>query len=140
MQDKQNKTLAKQQEKTISDGSSVKGGFYFGPIPPAEELQKYENIQPGFADRIIKMAENQATHRQKQEAKALSEGIKSERIGQILGFAVFSATLIAGFILTLLDKSTEGVITMLGASLSIVGLFVYNRESAKQELKSKKKK
>lgn len=116
----------------------MKSEFYVGPIPPAAELQKYENIQPGFADRILTMAEKQEAHRQKLETKMLDEGIKSERIGQIFGFIIFSAVLIAGFILTLLNKSVEGVITILGSAGSIIGLFIYGRKSAKQELKDKK--
>ena len=33
------------------------------PIPKAEELVAYEAIQPGFADRIIRMAEDNALDR-----------------------------------------------------------------------------
>lgn len=77
------------QDSNKQIAAIMKGEFYIGPIPPAAELQKYENIQPGFADRILTMAEKQETHRQKLETKMLEEGIKSERIGQIFGFVIF---------------------------------------------------
>lgn len=35
----------------------IRGEMYSGPIPPPEALARYEEIQPGAADRIIKMAE-----------------------------------------------------------------------------------
>ena len=34
-----------------------------GPIPPPEALQKYEDLVPGAANRILKMAEGQTAHR-----------------------------------------------------------------------------
>ena len=36
---------------------------YSGSIPQPSDLQKYENIKIGFAERIITMAENEANHR-----------------------------------------------------------------------------
>lgn len=32
---------------------------YCGPIPPASELKKYEDIVPGAAERLLKMAERE---------------------------------------------------------------------------------
>ena len=79
---------------------------YLGPIPPPEELHHYESVIPGAADRILRMAEAESLHRQRQEevsiqaniaaqqrqiglveyqAKALS---RSDLLGQLLGFAV----------------------------------------------------
>lgn len=31
--------------------------YYSAPLPPAAELQRYETILPGAADRIMKMVE-----------------------------------------------------------------------------------
>ncbi|MDH7461461.1 DUF2335 domain-containing protein [Chitinophagaceae bacterium 26-R-25] len=33
--------------------------YHQGPIPPANELQRYNEVNPGFADRIISMAERE---------------------------------------------------------------------------------
>ena len=111
--------------------------LYSGPIPPANELKKYEEILPGAADRILTMAEEQSAHRRKMENKMLEANIKAEKIGQSLGFAIFLIALIAGIILIILNKDAIGLITSLGSLTAIVGLFVYNRISAKQELKEK---
>ena len=37
--------------------------FYTGPLPPPEQLRKYDIIQTGFADRIVTMAENEQKNR-----------------------------------------------------------------------------
>lgn len=47
------------------------GKIFSGPLPAPEILQGYENILTGSAERIIKMTENQAHHRQNCEKKLL---------------------------------------------------------------------
>ena len=42
---------------------------FAGPIPPPPVMKQYEEILPGSADRILKMAENQSEHRQWMEKK-----------------------------------------------------------------------
>ena len=37
---------------------------FAGPIPPPPIMKRYEEILPGSANRILKMAENQSEHRQ----------------------------------------------------------------------------
>jgi uncharacterized membrane protein len=49
---------------------------YQGPIPPPQLLKQYDEISPGFADRIIRMAESETAHRQQAENKALDADIK----------------------------------------------------------------
>jgi uncharacterized membrane protein len=41
--------------------------LYQGPIPEPDELQKYEDIQPGFAERLLQMAEKEQQHRHQKE-------------------------------------------------------------------------
>ncbi|MDO4742382.1 MAG: hypothetical protein Q4A79_03375 [Candidatus Saccharibacteria bacterium] len=83
------------------------------------------------------MAERQSQHRQKMENTMLEANIKAERVGQIFGFVIFSIAIIAGFILVLFGKSLEGLISLIVAVGGIVGLFVYNREEVRKELKIK---
>lgn len=51
-------------EKQEAVFSAIK---FSGPLPPARELQAYEQVVPGAADRIVKMAEDEALHRRAQE-------------------------------------------------------------------------
>ncbi len=45
---------------------------YSGPLPPSSELENYDRVLPGAADRIIRMAENA----QSTQHYAIKEGIK----------------------------------------------------------------
>ena len=45
---------------------------FSGPLPPPQMLGEYEKVLPGSADRIIKLAEENAQHRQVWESKILS--------------------------------------------------------------------
>ena len=65
-----------------------------GPIPPPEILRKYDEIHPGLAKRIIKMAEEKAAHRRIVErevtaiqARDQTAYRRSELPGQVFGFA-----------------------------------------------------
>jgi uncharacterized membrane protein len=51
--------------------------FHQGPIPDPHTLARYEQIQAGFAERIISGAEHQATHRQSLEMKITDANIKA---------------------------------------------------------------
>ncbi|WP_248730232.1 DUF2335 domain-containing protein [Vreelandella populi] len=46
------------------------------PIPPAQEVEYYDRIMPGAADRIFALAENQQAHRLEQERKQLEINTK----------------------------------------------------------------
>lgn len=112
---------------------------YSGPIPSANELRKYEDIVPGAADRILKMAEEQSRHRRKMESEMLVASIRAERVGQILGFLIFLVALVAGIVLMILGKDAIGLITSLGSLAAIIGLFIYSRNTGKTELTKKKR-
>ena len=81
--------------------------LHVGPIPDPADLEQYDRISPGAADRIIRMAETQATHSQAMERDSLQaniaahkEAVKLQRRGQYsavlivlvgMGLATYSA-------------------------------------------------
>ncbi len=135
-----NKSLSSntaRNEKTIVRRAAMQ--VYSGPIPSANELRKYEEVVPGAADRILKMAEEQSRHRRKMESEMLQASIRAERIGQILGFMIFLTALLAGIVLMGLGKDAIGLITSLGSLAAIIGLFIYSRNTSKTELNKKKR-
>ncbi len=100
---------------------------YSGPIPQPSDLQKYEDIKIGFAERIITMAEHEANHRQKIEYKI----INSERIFNIFGQLI--ATCMGLSVIALMWYAfSEGYaeqVKWIGISIaSVVGLFIYKRK------------
>jgi len=66
-----------------------------GPIPSPEILKNYDAVKAGFADRIIKMAEEESAHRRDLEKLAVESQAKdqaayrrAEMLGQISGLAI----------------------------------------------------
>lgn len=58
------------REQQENDGQLI-ASSYRGPIPPPELLGDYEQISPGSAERILKMAERDLAHRSQMESRAL---------------------------------------------------------------------
>lgn len=52
---------------------AIKQESFSGPIPHPELLQKYDEVKPGFAERIISMAERQLDHRINCEDKVVDD-------------------------------------------------------------------
>ena len=57
-----------------------------GPLPTPADFSGYEQVLPGAAERIIGMAERQATHRQSLEYKVLSSDATNSRLGTVFAF------------------------------------------------------
>lgn len=71
---------------------------FSGPLPPPGALEKYEQVSPGAAERIIAMAEAEISHRHELEKSLVDNEYKQESKGQnyagILGALaiIFGAT------------------------------------------------
>lgn len=140
------------KQKDITRNPSVRDGItpagvmhqtaiveeYRGPIPSAGELKRYEDILPGAADRILTMAENQAAHRQKLEAEAITANIKNSRRGQAFAFIISMAVVVVGFILIMCDKNGWGLSMILADLAILAAVFVGNRVSEARELSRKR--
>lgn len=125
-----------QQERVIMTVQRQEA--YMGPIPRPEDFEKYERILPGAADRILSMAEKQALHRQRLEEKAIFSGIKDSRIGQYLSFIIAMSVIFGGFFLVGIGKDAYGIVAIISALASLVGVFVYGKRSDKKELEEKR--
>lgn len=55
---------------------------YSGPLPPPKMLEHYNEIDPGFANRIITMAEKEQTHRHSLEEMSVKGTIDKDGRGQ----------------------------------------------------------
>ena len=93
--------------------------IYQGPLPKPDDFAAYERVLPGAADRILKMAEQQATHRQGLERRALSGDIVKSMMGTILAYITFGGAMAGAVYLLLHDKpiqSLAALVTALGAA------------------------
>jgi len=116
----------------------VEGTVFQGPLPHPEILAGYDRVLPGAADRIIAMAESNQRHRQTLEATVIPAGVRSERLGQVLGFILYIATLASGTYLVSMGKSTEGVTEMLSSTGAFIALYIKGQIEKKRELRGKR--
>lgn len=110
---------------------------FSGPLPPPEILQRYNEIVPGAADRIIKMAENQHHHRQALEKSVVDSNVFSQKIGLGLGFVIAMTAIGGGIWLSAIGKSGSGLTAIIGALAALVGVFVYGKVQQSKELADK---
>lgn len=112
---------------------------YSGPLPVPAHLEQYESILPGAAERILKMAEDQATHRRSLETKVINSGVADSKKGLWFGFFIgLSGFAIVGYCASLGFQILAGIIAALDLG-SLVGVFVYGSRQKKIERVEKEK-
>ena len=98
-----------------------------GPLPPPDELEKYERVAPGAAKRIIAMAEKQSNHRYELERTSVDKEYKQAGKGQnyagILGALAIIFGTIAGMLGAQLTGSLIGGLVVVG----LVSVFIRGR-------------
>ena len=116
---------------------AVFSAIFKGPIPPASELEAYENIMSGAADRIFQMAENESEHRRKQEEKMVDSSCGDSRLGLWLGFLIGITVIIVSGTIAIFSNAFLGSLLAFFSLSSLVGVFVYGskqkRKNASEE-------
>jgi len=111
--------------------------FHFGPLPPPEQLLKYNEAVSNGAERILTIAEKQAAHRQSLEAKVIDGDIKRSYWGLAAGFSVTVLALSASTFLIYYGHDIAGA-SIFGASLvTIVIAFISGASLRKKERERK---
>ena len=93
---------------------------FSGPIPPPNIIAGYENVLPGVADRIIKMAEQQSLHRQTIQLMETKAEVRDSFLGVIFAFGLGIGCLIACIITVIMVPESAGAIC--GAVLGVTGI------------------
>ena len=73
--------------------TQVSQASYSGPLPPSTELEAYEKILPGAADRVVSMAESYAAQEQRLERDAMRHEASAQRWGRAMAAVVVAAIL-----------------------------------------------
>jgi len=116
-----------------------------GPIPSADELMRYGQVQADLPERIMRqfelrteMAIGQNEHRIRQEDRVVGNNILMERLGwvtsTVLGLGVLGGSM--GLIYE--GKSLEGFAGVILGLATLVGLFLAARQKQVQELSKKR--
>jgi len=108
-----------------------------GPLPQPEALERYNQIVPTAAERIIKMAETQHDHRVAIEQQVVDSNIDSQKLGTILGFIVAMTAILGGIFLAYVGRETSGLASIITALVGLAGVFVYGKMEQKKELANK---
>jgi uncharacterized membrane protein len=110
---------------------------FSGPLPPPEALAQYEQILTGSANRIIRMAEQQATHRQGIEAISIGSNATVQKWGLACAFVIAMTAIGGGIWLSSKGMSGTGLTSIISALVALVGVFVYGKSGQKKELAKK---
>ncbi|MCL2844169.1 MAG: DUF2335 domain-containing protein [Chitinivibrionia bacterium] len=110
--------MKNKEEVVISQQHEI---AYSGPLPPATELGKYEQILVGAAQRILILAEKEAEHRHIIENKFM----KSVARGQIFAFFLILlslAVMSVGIILNVpLATIPPAIVALSGLASAFIG-------------------
>lgn len=102
--------------------------MFSGPIAHPRHLRQYDEILPGSADRIVKMAEDRNQHHIAMDQKLSDAEIADRKLGMIIGGSIFATLIIAAFIIALITQSPALSGIFMGAAvIGGVGLFVKGR-------------
>lgn len=63
---------------------------FSGPLPPPDVLERYNQIAPDAANRIIAMAEQETGHRRNMEQIIVSNEYREARMGQVCAVIIGS--------------------------------------------------
>lgn len=119
--------------------------FYSGVVPKAEELEKYDHINPGFSERLFKTAEIEQAGRLAMQNKI----IDTQRELQVKHYSYQKQGIWVGFLSVVLIVAFcsylayLGAVTQAAASLAITiglaGIFVIRQYNKKNDLDNIKK-
>lgn len=105
-----------------------------GPLPSPEALRSFEEIQLGFAERIVTMAESEAIHRRNMESTIITAQISDRRahrsearIGQIFALAASLTLMICGTYIIVHGAQIAGTVFGTTSLAGIASAFVIGR-------------
>lgn len=117
-----------------------------GPLPPASEIQRYENACPGAADRIIAMAEKQLEHRTSMEKSVLEYEFKtneSERskefklslFGEVAAFLLCAGVIASAIVCLIVGFDFVGLSSLILALGYLAAVFIGSKKNQKKQIK-----
>jgi len=104
---------------------------FAGPLPPPDLMAKYDQILPGSAERILKMAENEQMVSNEISLK-LTKYIGR---GQLFGFILGLVTIIGGLFLIYVGKDITGLASLLSGlgALLLAHLYGHKKHAETEE-------
>jgi uncharacterized membrane protein len=126
----QNDIASKDGHRIVARAQTVS---FSGPLPPPELLAQYDQIVTNGADRILKMAENQSTHRHCIEKWAVIGGTALAYVGVFAALAISLCVLYFSYMLMSAGHAIAGTILSGGSLGGLVYSFIYGTRSRREE-------
>ncbi|HBM28048.1 MAG TPA: hypothetical protein DDZ92_04000 [Halomonas sp.] len=104
-----------------------------GPLPRPEQVEHFEAILPGAAQRIFDMAEREQGNRITVENQQVSEAISFAKRGQYMGFGLAAACIAAGTYLAAIGQTWPAVVLLGGSLGTVVAAFFRSKATGKAE-------
>lgn len=122
------KPVAKESIRSIQ----VQQEHYSGPLPHPDALARYDEIVPGAAERIIRMAEKEMEHRHENETR-LSKNVIRTTFTSIV-FAFISVIILSGLVFYSLYKGFDTVAASIavGSIAAVAGVFIFFKAKRKE--------
>lgn len=111
--------------------------YHSGPLPPAEDLQLYNEIIPNGADRIMKMAEKQQDHRIAMEVKVVGRQTFQSQLGQIFALIIGLAAIGAAVYTINQGHDWAGAVLGAGGVTGLVTAFIQGKKDQRRSLAEK---
>jgi uncharacterized membrane protein len=106
--------------------------IHSGPVPSPEILEHYEQILPGAADRIIKMAETQMHHRHLLESNILKGNNRDSLLGIIFAFIISITITLGGTFVIYHGHGVAGTLLSGTGVAGLVSAFIYGTRSGRK--------
>lgn len=113
--------------------SQVAMATYSGPIPPPAMLKQFDELCPGEANRILRLAEDQARHRMALEKKVVDSDIWRSWAGLGSGLIVSCMMIWTGYSAIMAGYSIAGGTLATAAVATLAGVFIYGTNSQRKE-------
>lgn len=98
-----------------------------GPLPPPQVLAQYNSVIKGGAERIMRMAEEEAAHVRSMDARAMQYLRDERRRGQFFGFGAALLGLAAATVCAYLNQPTPASVIGGSTVVGLVAVFVVGR-------------
>lgn len=108
-------------------GLTIQHQIHAGPLPAPEQLQAYNSVVPGLAERIVAHAEREQKHRQAMECRAISMPHREAVIGQVFGLIIGVTGIVAGAWLIDRGHDVAGSLFAGGTLVALVTAFIKGR-------------
>jgi uncharacterized membrane protein len=96
-------------------------------------LKQYDDVFPGLAERIVKMAESQVAHRQELEKIAVRGDSQRAFLGLLAGFVVIMSITGGGIYLIASGHGWVGASLIGMGNAGLVSAFIYGTASRRRE-------